>query len=282
MFYVPIAGTWGRERACANRSPSDPLHWFMRGSDVDRVMVAHGHERVDQDRDPNTPDNGFWSGDIGGTLTQRLWPWSDHLNTWRDGGAQFSDFCFKRQDEFQDGLVVLTHSHGGHVLAMALFMSDLFSFPIYVIDIDMPVQRGFRVDPMLYTVALKSVKSWTHVFSGRGLGSKFRWLGNAFNTRRLDYGAQKHRTRDRRAQRYPQRRRRRPHRPVERDYSRERSRETPSPHIGAPAAGDHRLHRDASAGRGRSPGRRCGLHAGRRDVARGGGAPCRGRRDARD
>ena len=162
----------------------------MRGSDVDRLMDAHGHDRVDQDRDPDTPDKGFWSGDVGGTLTQRLWPWSDHLKKWREGGEQFADFCLKRQDEFRDGLVVLTHSHGGHVLVMALGgMVGPFPFPVYVVDIDMPVQRGFRVSPMRYQRAVARVNSWTHVFSGRGFGSKFRWLGNGFNTRRLDYGA---------------------------------------------------------------------------------------------
>ena len=153
-------------------------------------MVEQGHERVDQDGDPDTPDKGFWSGDIGGTLTQRLWPWSDHLHTWKKGGKQFAGFCLERQDEYQDGLVVLTHSHGGHVLVMALhILGQPFPFPVYVIDIDMPVQRGFRVPRSYYVHAVDYVTSWTHVFSGRGLGSKFRWLGNGFNTRRLDYGA---------------------------------------------------------------------------------------------
>ena len=189
MLYVPIAGTWGRERA-RNRSPSDPLDWFLCGSDVDRVMAMHDHERVDQDQDPDTPDHGFWTGDIGGTITQRLWPWSDHLEKWRDGGVQFADFCLKREAEFQDGLVVITHSHGGHVLVMAFdWMGVPFPFPVYVVDIDMPVQRAFRVPRRCYEHAVACVTSWTHVFSGRGLGSKFRWLGNGFNTRRLDYGA---------------------------------------------------------------------------------------------
>ena len=189
MFYAPLAGTWGREQA-KNRSQNDPLDWFRRGSAVDHVMIEHGLVRVDQDRDPNTPDTGFWSGDIGGTLIQRIWPWSNHMASWGDGGVQFADFCLKREDDFRDGLVVITHSHGGHVLVMALnWMGGSFPFPVYVIDIDMPVQRAFRVRPILYQHAVERVESWTHVFSGRGIGSKFRWLGNGFNTRRLDYGA---------------------------------------------------------------------------------------------
>ena len=189
MRYLPIAGTWGRERA-RNRSPLDPLDWFYRGSAVDRVLVEHGLQRVDQDRNPDTPDKGFWSGDVGGTLTQRLWPWSDHLKKWKKGGQQFADFCLTRQDEFRNGLVVITHSHGGHVLVMAMdWMGGRFPFPVCVLDIDMPVQRKFRVRPLLYQQAVERVDSWTHVFSGRGWRSKFRWLGNAFNTRRLDYGA---------------------------------------------------------------------------------------------
>ena len=185
MFYAPLAGTWGQERA-RNRSPLDPLDWFRRGSDVDLVMGVCGHTRVDQDRDPDTPDKGFWSGDIGGTLTQRLWPWSDHMAAWEDGGALFADFLITRQDEFQDGLVVLTHSHGGHVLVMALALQyGAFPFPIHVIDIDMPVQRAFRVPRRYYDHAVASVTSWTHVFSGRGWGSRFRWLGNACGPREL-------------------------------------------------------------------------------------------------
>ena len=186
MFYVPLAGTWGQERA-RNRSPRDPLDWFLCGSDVDRVMAVHGHQRVDQDRDPDTPDKGFWSGDIGGTLTQRLWPWSDHLNAWRSGGQSFQEFCMKRAEEFREGLVVLTHSHGGHVLVMALdWMGGAFPFPVYVIDIDMPVQRSFRMPRRYYDHAVASVASWVHVFSGRGWGSKFRWLGNGFGSRTLE------------------------------------------------------------------------------------------------
>ena len=189
MRYLPIAGTWGRERA-RNRSPLDPLDWFLRGSAVDRVMVELGHQRVDQDLNPDTPDTGFWSGDVGSTLTQRIWPWCDHLKPWRDGAVQFVDFCLKRQHEFRNGLVVITHSHGGHVLVMAMdSMVGPFPFPVYVVDIDMPVQRKFRVSPMLYHRAVARVNAWTHVFSGRGWRSKFRWLGNGFNTRRLDYGA---------------------------------------------------------------------------------------------
>ena len=185
MLYAPLAGTWGRERA-RNRSPLDPLNWFYRGSAVDRVMIEHGHERVDQDSDPNTPDKGFWSGDIGGTLTQRLWPWSDHLKAWRFGGYHFQEFCLKRESEFRDGLIILTHSHGGHVLVMALYvLGRAFPFPVYVIDIDMPVQRKFRVRPLLYKHAVASVTEWTHVFSGRGWGSRFRWLGNSFGPREL-------------------------------------------------------------------------------------------------
>ena len=189
MFYVPLAGTWGREHS-RNRSPGDPLDWFMHGSNVDRVMADQGHDRVDQDRDPNTPDKGFWSGDIGGTLTQRLWPWSDHLAEWIEGGEQFNNFCIDRQAEFQDGLVVLTHSHGGHVLVMALAVRAAcgygpFPFPVYVVDIDMPVQREFRIHGGHYRNAVASVASWTHVYSGRGWGSRFRWLGNACGPREL-------------------------------------------------------------------------------------------------
>ena len=185
MFYIPIAGTWGREHA-RNRSPLDPLDWFRRGSDVDLVMGVCGHKRVDQDRDPHTPDKGFWSGDIGGTLTQRLWPWSDHLNAWRSGGEHFQEFCFKRQADFQDGLVILTHSHGGHVLVMALSgLHGGFGFPVHVVDVDMPVQREFRVPRRFYDHAVASVMTWTHAYSGRGMGSMFRWLGNGFGPREL-------------------------------------------------------------------------------------------------
>ena len=184
MYYLPVAGTWGREHA-KQRSPNDPLDWFFRGSRFDQVMQDYGFFRVEQDRDPDTPDLGYWSGDIGGTLIQRIWPWSDHLEPWRKGGDVLRGFIDTNKNEFTDGLLIVTHSHGGHTLAMCLNrFFQITPFPIYVLDIDMPVQRGGHMS-QLYGRAQYFTRKWTHLYSGRGWGSKFRWLGNRFGPREL-------------------------------------------------------------------------------------------------
>ena len=83
-------------------------------------------------------------------------------------------------------LLAVTHSHAGNILAYTLAHSPT-PIRIHVLDIDMPVQRGF-IRNGLYAMAISQVVEWRHCYSGRGWGSRFRWLGNAFGPRRLAWG----------------------------------------------------------------------------------------------
>ena len=187
MFYLPITGTFARKRGGpGNRD------WFYRFSRFDRFMMTEGYQRVDQDRDPNRPDKGFWSGDLGGTLTQRVWPWTDHLSAWRVAGNKVMDFLIARADDFKkDGLLIVTHSHGGHVLIEGLMtLGYVLPFLIDVIDIDMPIQRSVAYNRDKYLNAAATTH-WLHVYSGKGLRdlwrTRYRWLGNRAGSLKMPF-----------------------------------------------------------------------------------------------
>ena len=179
--YIPVAGTrppW--------RGRHDRRDWYHRGSPFDCLMRRHGYQRVEQDRDPSTPDRGFWSGDVGGLLVQRVWPWTDGHQPWKAGGRELVRFLFHRWTaEFAAGVTLIGHSHGGQVIAYALealAYEDAIP-PVRVITVDMPVRRDMQE---IYAPARRVAATWTHLYSERGLGSKFRWLGNRFGPRELD------------------------------------------------------------------------------------------------
>ena len=182
MLWLPLAGTWGRERA-RQRSASDPLDWFMVGSGFDALLAGLGHERHDQDDDRLTRDPGYWDGEIGFTRVQRWCPWADPLASARAAMPVIRAELAQVADRGVTDLLAVTHSHAGNILAYALAHSTT-PIRLHVLDIDMPVQRGF-IRNGLYAHALSQVVEWRHCYSGRGWGSRFRWLGNAFGPRRL-------------------------------------------------------------------------------------------------
>ena len=139
------------------------------------MLAGFGYHRVDQDRDPNTPDKGFWSGDINGLMVQwALW-WRDKHPAWKTGGEALRKYLLVRQDEFVDGGVTLImHSHAGQVGAYALDGLP-GQFPIHVITCDMPVRSDMQD---VYARATTRVASWTHLYSERGWKSRMRWLGD--------------------------------------------------------------------------------------------------------
>ena len=190
MLYLPVSGTFARRRGMA-LTPDD-LDWFYKNSRFDRFLRINGYFRVDQDRDPNRPDKGFWRGDLGGTTIQRLWPWADHLSAWQAPGDAVVDFLLKRADDFiPEGLLVVTHSHGGHLLIEGLYTRKYpLPFKLYVVDIDMPVQRPSSYDHDKYLHASR-IAHWTHVYSGKRLRdlwkTRYRWLGNRAGPLKMPY-----------------------------------------------------------------------------------------------
>ena len=182
MRYLQIAGTWGRERS-RQRSVDDPLDWFVAGSGFCHLMASLGHERHDQNDDRLTRDPGYWSGEIGFTRVQRWFPWADHLASARAAMPVIHAELTEIADSGVTDLLAITHSHAGNVLAYTLAHSAT-PLRLHVLDIDMPVQRGF-IRNGLYAHAIAQVVEWRHCYSGRGLPSMFRWLGNAFGPRRV-------------------------------------------------------------------------------------------------
>ena len=178
-WYLPIAGTrppW--------RGRHDRRDWYHRGSPFDAVMVRHGYQRVDQDRDSATPDRGFWSGHVNGVLLQTLWRRHGKHRAWRQGSTALLLFLMRRHAEVSDGLTIVAHSHGGQVLAYDL-ARDPDGPPVHVVSVDMPVRRDMG-DVYRRALARSNVRSWTHLYSERGWASRFRWLGNRFGPRELD------------------------------------------------------------------------------------------------
>ena len=165
------------------RRNADPDAWYRRSSPFDQLMVQHGLRRVDQDGDPQTPDRGYWSGDVGGLLLQRAWPWADAHAPWTQGAHELVTFIFQRWAEFGVGVTLVAHSHGGQVVAYALeLLRHEDPLPLHVITVDMPVRRDMAG---VYARAQQAAASWTHLYSERGWKSRFRWLGNRFGPREL-------------------------------------------------------------------------------------------------
>ena len=176
MDYIPMAGTFARKR---NDRPDS---WYRSGSPFDVQMKAHGHTRVDQDGDPETPDVGYWDGRVGGMLYQQFLPWVDHREAWH---SQIEPIMAKIIELDAAGvreLMIIAHSHAGQVLAYALAALPHLCIDIFVVTMDMPVRVG-RMQRMkdVYSRALRctAVVRWTHMYSRGGWWkSRFRWLGN--------------------------------------------------------------------------------------------------------
>lgn len=177
--YIPIAGTWARSRHDHENA------WYRRGSPFDRVLAGHGYERVEQDRDPNRPDDGYWSGAVNGLLIQWFAWWRDRHPAWRTGAETLRGFLRGRRRELDEagGVTIVAHSHGGQVLAYALAEMHGDVCPIHVVTVDMPVRRDMDG---VYGRAARRCRHWVHLYSERGWKSRFRWLGNRFGPRALD------------------------------------------------------------------------------------------------
>ena len=181
QLYIPIAGTWSRSR----RDPSnDELAWYDSNSAFDKLLANQGYTRVDQNpgKDP-----GYWSGDVGGLLVQKLRFWKEPHTPWREGAADLRRFLYRRRVELAAGVTLIAHSHGGQVVAYALRARPLgvngSVVPITVVTVDTPIRRDMA---RVYELACQNSVRWLHLYSERGWSSKFRWLGNRFGSRVLD------------------------------------------------------------------------------------------------
>ena len=109
-------------------------------------MTAHGYERVEQDRDPQRPDDGYWSGAVNGLLIQWAAWWRDRHPDWRTGAETLRGSLRARRAELQaaGGVTIVAHSHGGQVLAYALAGMQAPVCPIRVVTVDVPVVRALH------------------------------------------------------------------------------------------------------------------------------------------
>ena len=173
-IYIPVSGTWGRGRNFALDS------WFMPDSDFDRYMTHLGYLRF-------APADGFWTGALAGLLWQRIAPWIDAREAWKEAADELGHYLYTNAGALRiaGGVTIVAHSHGGQVTSLAL-AREAFDLPIHVVTIDMPVRIGRWTEmDREYEVALQAASSWTHAHSERGWGSRMRWLGNRLGTRSM-------------------------------------------------------------------------------------------------
>ena len=141
------------------------------------------------------PDPGYWSGNLGGTLTQKIVGKS--RDVWESGGHDLARFIRQRYDQFkkEESITIIAHSHGGQVVAFALQLllkaeGPNVLFNSRVVTVDMPVRAGkiLGVIPRgmdrVYAAALTAVAGrWTHLYSER-LWAFWktwpRWYGSYF------------------------------------------------------------------------------------------------------
>ena len=172
MLYIPVAGTWSR------KMHDHIFSWYRVNSPFDRLVSAMGYQRVDQNGDPNKPDRGYWSGEINGLMLQRFFWWRNNHPAWKTGGETLRKFLLSRGKDFENGVTLFLHSHGGQVGAYALeklTLSIARQIPIHVVTCDMPVRKDMRE---VYLSAAEKVETWRHLYSERGWKSKMRWLGD--------------------------------------------------------------------------------------------------------
>ena len=186
-LYIPVSGTWSRKH-------NDHVDaWYRRGSLFDRTLEAAGWTRVNQD-DAASPDPGFWSGDLGGLIVQRLW--QNPRKPWLKCARELTKFIRKRKHRFgsYEEVVIIAHSHGGQGVALALkkfLKDDEVPSNLRVITVDMPVRRQLKV---VYQDAIRKVGGrWHHLFSEpswrRPYATRWRWLGSRFGPRQLEDAA---------------------------------------------------------------------------------------------
>ena len=182
--YIPVAGTWEREKETADGKPAaEPSRWFRRNSAFDKAVLKQRIERVEQDGDPAKKDMGWWSGDLNGMLYQFG---SGHAD-WIDGGNRLRWFLERRPDptgcNTERTTIIIAHSHGGQVAAYALAGIDTrkWTNDLRLITVDMPVRRDMH---RTYLKAKRRLNRWVHLYSTRW--TKMRLLGSRFGPLTLD------------------------------------------------------------------------------------------------
>ena len=166
--YLPIAGTWARA------SYDGDTRWFTAQSHFGAAMTGYGYQRVDQDGDPDRPDQGYWSGDLYGLYAQSLWEFlvgTDGRNTWEKGRQPLAHTLHRLPLAGADTLTIIAHSHGGQVAACCLAESPIcVPYTLRLVTIDMPVRRD--MDDVYRYVRVP----WLHCYSS--YWNAMRWLGS--------------------------------------------------------------------------------------------------------
>ena len=197
-LYVPVGGTW-RDYHDVLPSEGNPS-WYRRGSMVYHALDDIGWARVEQDRDPETPDRGFWSGDLGGLIVQDWWGLlttgkpRQGRKAWIAAAKDLADFLIGRLPEWKGcHVTVIAHSHAGQIAALAFSFYHFKNFyenhinkvlltdaspPIFhLVTVDMPVRK--KMAPVYREATAGRVLSmWTHLHSGRW--DRMRLFGSRF------------------------------------------------------------------------------------------------------
>ena len=163
----------------------DPPDWYQRGSEFDAAMASCGFTRHEQDDDPLTRDVGYWTGEMGGLYLNRFLTGKGRTKAWKLAAVTVCYALLRMESEIRgEGVLIVPHSHAGHVAMFGLAMlarhaKGKWTYPVYVLDVDMPIRDTRRKD---YDAGLAAVSEsggqWLHCYSGNGLSSWARWSGS--------------------------------------------------------------------------------------------------------
>ena len=183
--YLPVAGTWSRKREDVQHMLKlpGPTPWYRRGSDFDMEMLGYSLYRHDQDGDPEQPDNGYWSGDLEGTLFSGKWwnPFAPKYIAWIEGAADLAR-TIQQIPSSVDRIWIIAHSHAGQVACYAIRMlTPAYARRVSLVTIDTPNRSGWAVsrhmEPVYETVARVIGGAWWHLHSEGGWEDRMRWMG---------------------------------------------------------------------------------------------------------
>lgn len=133
---ITVAGTHGERNEEA---------WFRWGSDWWNEAERRGAKRADVDRKR-------WSGKVDGIFGEN--------ETWREGGLRLRDYILAAASSDIGEVVLVAHSHGGHVVGEALW-GPISGFEA-VITLGTPVRKDVEHH---YAGISKRTFEWTHIYS---------------------------------------------------------------------------------------------------------------------
>jgi hypothetical protein len=151
MYYIVLPGTWAHKR---------PIDWWRRGSMYHDVMRQLGWTHL-------LADETFWRTDLQGSPLSWFTSWMSPRAPWTFGGEQFAHHLEAHISD-PSQLVVVSHSHGGNVVANGL---AIYGKPVGAwVSVAMPIRKGVPYDK-----AREHVGYWLNLHGD--WRDRTQWLG---------------------------------------------------------------------------------------------------------